>query len=656
MKRKILFFSLMLTFLFASCSNLIDELTVTKEKEANYTVTISDKIENGTVTASPTTAAAGTEITLTAEPASGYSFGSYSVTDTDGNSVKVENGKFKMPASNVNVSATFTAVTYTVTVASDIVNGTVTASPTTAAAGTEITLSVTPATGYQFATLTVTDAGGNAVTVTDSKFTMPASNVTVSATFTALPPDTASYTVKHLQQNIDDDNYTLKESETKTGTVGQPTAASAKSYDGFTAQTVTQVTVAASGTEVEIKYDRKTYTVTFDSNGGSDVSSQSLRYGAKATEPADPTKTATTTMEYTFAGWYSDSGLETSFSFDTAITGNIMLYAKWTETAVTPQKTAGSISYATTTVSKTTFDEAFTNELTKTGDGTVTYASSKTDVAEVNTQTGLVTIKGAGETTITATVADSDTYTYATKTASYTLTITYIGSKAPSEAKAVGDIVFSDGSATPYSADLTLTDAQKAAAIALIFYVGTDLNSGDDTTTSRTLGVGLKNATGLAWAKKGVNGYETIITAIQCTPSAKGKEAAATATFTGELDGSDNWKALCDAVSDEGTSGNYPAWEWVNAYATENSLEDSYENGWYLPTVAELSMLYREKDTVNSALEKAGGTKIADTGYWSSSQNASDYNIAWVVWFYGGYLSDGYKDGDNLSVCTVRAF
>ena len=70
MKRKILFFSLMLTFLFASCSNLIDELTVTKEKEANYTVTISDKIENGTVTASPTTAAAGTEITLTAEPAS----------------------------------------------------------------------------------------------------------------------------------------------------------------------------------------------------------------------------------------------------------------------------------------------------------------------------------------------------------------------------------------------------------------------------------------------------------------------------------------------------------------------------------------------------------------------------------------------------------
>ena len=500
MKRKILFFSLMLTFLFASCSNLIDELTVTKEKEANYTVTISDKIENGTVTATPTTAAAGSEITL----------------------------------------------------------------------------SVTPATGYQFATLTVTDAGGNAVTVTDSKFTMPKSNVTVSATFTALPPATASYTVKHLQQNIDDDNYTLKESETKTGTVGQPTAASAKSYDGFTAQTVKQVTVAASGTLVEIKYDRNTYTVTFDSNGGSDVSSQSLRYGAKATKPADPTKTATASTEYTFEGWYTDSGLESAFSFDTAIKKDITLYAKWTETAV----------------------------------------------------------------------------------------ITYIGTKAPSEAKAVGDIVFSDGSATAYTSELTLTDEQKSKAVAVIFYAG----SASDTLGAKTLGVGLKN-TGtdnkLAWARytsdtDKAEGYSTDITAIQCTPSESGSGKAATATFSGDTDGSDNWQALCAAVSDEGTSGNYPAWEWVNTYATTANLTGDYASGWYLPTVAELSMLYRVKATVNAALEVAGGTEIADACYWSSSQlNFDDSNFddssAWYVWFDSGYLYFYYKH-DDQSVCTVRAF
>lgn len=327
---------------------------------------------------------------------------------------------------------------------------------------------------------------------------------------------------------------------------------------------------------------------------------------------------------------------------------------------VTPQKTADSISYATTTVSKTTAAEAFTNPLTNTGDGTVSYASSKTDVAEVNASTGLVTIKGAGETTITATVADSDTYTYATKTASYTLTITQaIGTKAPSEAKSVGDIVFSDGSATAYTSGLTLTDEQKSKAVAVIFYAG----SASDTLGAKTLGVGLRNATGLAWARQEIietfplktdnaEGWQTNITAIRCTPSTN---LAGTATFTGDLDGSDNWKALCDAVSDEGTSGNYPAWEWVNAYATENSLSGSYASGWYLPTVAELSMLYRVKDTVNSALEKAGGTKIADEVCWSSSQVASNEYFAWYVWLGGGNLVDLNKFVQN-SVCTVRAF
>ncbi len=75
--------------------------------------------------------------------------------------------------------------TYTVTVASGITNGTVSASPTTAAQGDRVTLTVTPDVGYELATLTVTDASNNPVTVTNNQFTMPASNVTVTATFTA---------------------------------------------------------------------------------------------------------------------------------------------------------------------------------------------------------------------------------------------------------------------------------------------------------------------------------------------------------------------------------------------------------------------------------------------------------------------------------------
>jgi hypothetical protein len=236
--------------------------------------------------------------------------------------------------------------------------------------------------------------------------------------------------------------------------------------------------------------------------------------------------------------------------------------------------------------------------------------------------------------------------------------VTYIGTKSPTEAKAVGDIVFSDGSATAYTSDLTLTDEQKAAAVAVIFYAG----SASDILGAKTLGVGLKNTNEettktLAFARNAsgtAEGYNTNITAIQCTPSESGEGKAATATFTGDLDGSDNWTALCAAVNDEGTSGNYPAWEWVNAYATTANLTGEYASGWYLPTVAELCMLYRAKDTVNAALEKAGGTKIADAYHWSSSQSSTN-SKAWMVKFDSGKLMDTYK-GNKWYVCGVRAF
>ena len=90
---------------------------------------------------------------------------------------------------------------------------------------------------------------------------------------------------------------------------------------------------------------------------------------------------------------------------------------------VTVNKKAGSISYAATSIEKQPTDPAFTNALTKTGDGKVSYSSDKESVAKVNATTGEVTIVGDGEATITATVADSDTYTYATKTATYTVIV-----------------------------------------------------------------------------------------------------------------------------------------------------------------------------------------------------------------------------------------
>ena len=130
---------LALTFCAVSCKTDDDD------EPTMYTVTVSDPIEHGKVTADKSSAEAGATVKLTATADNGYELESYSVKDASANELTVTNGTFTMPKSNVTVSATFTAVTYTVTVESGIANGTVTASPTTAAAGTEITLTAEPA-------------------------------------------------------------------------------------------------------------------------------------------------------------------------------------------------------------------------------------------------------------------------------------------------------------------------------------------------------------------------------------------------------------------------------------------------------------------------------------------------------------------------------
>ena len=83
---------------------------------------------------------------------------------------------------------------YKISISNAIEHGKVEASATEAAAGVEVTLTVTPDAHYSLESLVVTDASENPVTVTDNKFTMPASDVTVSATFTENDKFTVTYT------------------------------------------------------------------------------------------------------------------------------------------------------------------------------------------------------------------------------------------------------------------------------------------------------------------------------------------------------------------------------------------------------------------------------------------------------------------------------
>ena len=88
------------------------------------------------------------------------------------------------------------------------------------------------------------------------------SNITLTAHWRS--NTSTKYTVIHWQEKADESGWSLHETETKTGGTGAQTAAAAKSYDGFTAQTITQQTINGDGsTIVNVYYKRNVYDVKF---------------------------------------------------------------------------------------------------------------------------------------------------------------------------------------------------------------------------------------------------------------------------------------------------------------------------------------------------------------------------------------------------------
>ena len=160
------------------------DVTVTATfKAIEYTITISETT-NGTVTADKEKANIGEEVTLTVTPDAGYELADLTVKSVEA-TITVTDNKFTMPAGDVVVTATFQAIDYTITI-SETTNGAVTADKEKANIGEEVTLTVTPNAGYELADLTV-KSGEATITVTDNKFTMPAGDVVVTATFEKKP-------------------------------------------------------------------------------------------------------------------------------------------------------------------------------------------------------------------------------------------------------------------------------------------------------------------------------------------------------------------------------------------------------------------------------------------------------------------------------------
>ena len=243
---------------------------------------------------------------------------------------------------------------------------------------------------------------------------------------------------------------------------------------------------------------------------------------------------------------------------------------------------------------------------------------------------------------------------------------TWVGNKTPDVAKVVGDIVFNDGSAMSYSHFKTLNETnrnkKKAAAIALIFYTGTGLNSGDDTTTVRTLGVGLQHADELAWCTESADANDNKITSITCPASG----SAGALTFTDDKDGSDNLEQIAafEGVNDTLTAENYPAFYFGKNYKDitgSNVSGTEYENGWYLPSIAELFQIYANGKgsgkvfDIDTASTDLGGNSFDNFYYWTSSQYAASNKYAILFDFNDANFNVYYKTG-TLHVCCIKEF
>ena len=313
------------------------------DKTATCAVTVSEVTYTVTVTsgtANPTTAAAGATVTITANaPAEGKVFDKWTtettdVTFTDESALSTT---FTMPASEVTVTATYKdapAQTYAVTVTSG------TANPTTAAAGATVTITANdPAEGKVFDKWTTETTG---VTFTDESassttFTMPASAVTITATYKDAP--TYSVTIAESTSGTVTASKTsgILQNETITLTVTPDSGYKLNTIGAKTGETDITITnntfvMPAGNVTVTATFEVASYSITLNVNGGSYAESYSAptsyTYGTGATLPTSENITKT---NYAFGGWFASSDFsgDAVTAISTTDIGNKEYWAKW---------------------------------------------------------------------------------------------------------------------------------------------------------------------------------------------------------------------------------------------------------------------------------------------------------------------------------------
>ena len=313
-------------------------ITITNAPAAEHTVTVTND-GNGTASASPAKAAAGTEIALTATPGTGYHLKEWQVMS---GGVTIKDNKFTMPNANVEVKAVFeedvpAPTEFTITVKTDG-NGTASASPDKAVAGTEIRLTATPNEGYHFKEWQVISGG---VSIGNNKFTMPNDNVEVRAIFEEdAPPAPTEFTI-----TVETDGKgTASASHAKAvaGTEIRLTATPNTGYHFKEWQVMSggvsignnKFLMSSANVEVKAIFEKDAppapteFVVTFGGNGGTPSVGSMTTTNQKLTSLPSASRSGS----YSFDGWYTEKSGGTKITKDTVFSANTTVYAHWTYT------------------------------------------------------------------------------------------------------------------------------------------------------------------------------------------------------------------------------------------------------------------------------------------------------------------------------------
>ena len=146
-------------------------------------------------------------------------------------------------------------ITYAITI-NTVGNGTVTcdADENKACEGEEVTLTITPDAGYRLSSLSVTDADGNPVEVTENKFTMPAGDVTVSAEFEEIQKRDVTLHIGNITQPISQvlDGTPFSEIKPATDPAGTDAGDCANAFMGWATEAINGSTDAAGFEAIKV--------------------------------------------------------------------------------------------------------------------------------------------------------------------------------------------------------------------------------------------------------------------------------------------------------------------------------------------------------------------------------------------------------------------